>query len=82
MAKRTIPKIRRSTLIPPFPNKRSIFPVDFKTIYTNTKFTKTLTSRLSEINEDLVKEKCDLNQSKSTANKDRFEQYTKDKKLI
>jgi len=48
----------------------------------NTKFTKTLTSRLSEINEDLVKEKCDLNQSKSTANKDRFEHYTKDKKLI
>ena len=43
MLKRTIPKILRKTLIPPLPNNRSIFPVDFRTKYTNTKFTKTPT---------------------------------------
>ena len=38
MAKRTIPKIRRNTLIPPLPSKRSILPVDFKTKYLSPKF--------------------------------------------
>lgn len=49
----------------------------------NTKFTNTLTSRLSEINEDLITQN-NGNQTKSLEKlKDKLErQETKDKKLI
>ena len=47
MAKRIIPNTRRNTLIPPFPKRRSILPVDFSTKYTNNK----LTSLLKKIND-------------------------------